>query len=312
VLPLLDPVLASPDAGVRRFGVEVLLRQPTDDRLKRLADRLGDPHPDVRARARQALHELAVKAEWKAAVLREGTRVLGGDDWRALEQAAILLAQLDHKPAADRLAGLLRHPRPEAFVAAAWALRALAVPDTPPKVLAHFEETYQAMLRAGPAAVRPDAPAVDRQLAQLAQLLGRAKHAPADGLLLRLVPPTADQGPNPAGPETRAAAAWALGWLHEGAADAAVAGLLAGRVRAVNPGDLEDPRVRWMSAVALGRLKAAGELPTLRKFYVDRKPSLDPVNNACGWAIERITGEKVPPPGVVERFRTDWFLVPVE
>ena len=43
--------------------------------------------------------------------------------WRALEQATILLAVLDHKPAAPRLVDLLRFERPEVFVAAAWGLR---------------------------------------------------------------------------------------------------------------------------------------------------------------------------------------------
>jgi hypothetical protein len=38
-------------------------------------------------------------------------------------------------------------------------------------------------------------------------------------------------------------------------------------------------------------MKAKGALGTLRKFYNAKKPSLDPVNNACGWAIEQITGE---------------------
>jgi HEAT repeat protein len=312
VLPLLDSVLASPDANVRRFGIEVLFRQPTEARLGVLADRLNDPHPEVRAKARETLRHLAAQPQWKSIVLREGTRILGGNDWRGLEQAAILLAQLDHKPAAQRLLTLLGHARPETFVAAAWALRVLAVPDTEPKVLAFFDDTYRRMLQSGPEAGRVGVPAeaVDRQLSQLGQMLGRAKHIPADGLLQRLIPPTVGKGRNPAGYETRAAAAWALGLIHEGT-PAPSAGALTGRVSAVNPGDVEDTRVRWMCAIALGRMKAADALPTLREFHRDKKPSRDVVNNACGWAIERITGEKMPPAGVVEEFRSDWFLVPV-
>src|SRR5262249_13957261 len=59
VFPLLDLVLASPDANVRGYGVEVLFRQPTNDHVRRLGDRLSDPHPDVRSRSRTALRELA-------------------------------------------------------------------------------------------------------------------------------------------------------------------------------------------------------------------------------------------------------------
>jgi hypothetical protein len=36
------------------------------------------------------------------------------------------------------------------------------------------------------------------------------------------------------------------------------------------------------------------------------------VSGACGWAIERITGEKALAPGVMEMVRLDWFLVPAK
>ena len=61
----------------------------------------------------------------------------------------------------------------------------------------------------------------------------------------------------------------------------------------------EDYRVRWMSAVTLGRMRAANQLPALRRFYPALKPSLDQVNNACGWAIQQLTGEPMPPPGEI-------------
>jgi hypothetical protein len=91
-----------------------------------------------------------------------------------------------------------------------------------------------------------------------------------------------------------------------------VAAVLAGRVAAVRPFDLEDDRVRRMAAVTLGRMKAAGALPTLREFYREKKPTLDRVANACGWAVERITGEVVPPPGTVELIQRNWFLTPAD
>ena len=59
-------------------------------------------------------------------------------------------------------------------------------------------------------------------------------------------------------------------------------------------------------------MKARGAEPVLRQFYPDRKPTLDQVSNACGWALERITGEKVPPAGVVEVNQVDWFLTPTD
>jgi len=145
----------------------------------------------------------------------------------------------------------------------------------------------------------------DRQLSQLAELFGAARYRPAEPVLRPLVR-------SGGGPETRAAACWALGYLNEGKPDAALTAAFAGRVAAVVPGDLEDERVRWMSAIALGRMKAAEALPALRKFCPDGKLSRDPVNNACGWAIARITGVPLPPPGTIEVPQRVWFLTSVK
>jgi len=302
VLPLLDAVLASPDAAVRGFGVEALARRPTAAHVRFLADRLSDAHPAVRGRARQALRDLTV--EWKVAVIREGERVLAGTDWRGLEQATLLLAGQDHRPAAARFVELLRHERSEVFTTAAWGLRRLAVPDTLAPALGFFEERYRRLVTPS----TTDA-AADVQLSHLAQFFGRAKYAPADAALGKLVPKASPKG-NPAGPEARAAAAWALGLLHEGAAPPQLVGVLEGRLNAVNPGDLEDERVRRMAAVSLGRLRAG--VPALRRFYTENGPSLSPVNNACGWALERIAGERYPAPGTLTLTARDWFLVPLD
>jgi hypothetical protein len=138
-------------------------------------------------------------------------------------------------------------------------------------------------------------------------MFGEGKYAPAEAALRGIVPPK-----TPAGFETRAAACWALGLLHEGKAVPELSGMLAGRLAAVNPFDVEDARVRRMSAISLGRMRAKDGLPTLREFYTDGKPSLEAVNNACGWAIEQITGEKMPPPGIVRAPQLGWFLVPLD
>src|SRR5262245_47098800 len=141
ISPLLAQMLASPDANVRGLGVTALLRLPADTNIRRLGDRLVDPHPNVRLLARRALRELASRPEWRTAVTREGMRVLADPDWRGQEQAAILFALIDHKAAVGRLVELLPAARPEVFVAAAWALRQLAVSDTLPEILKYFERS---------------------------------------------------------------------------------------------------------------------------------------------------------------------------
>jgi HEAT repeat protein len=311
-LPVLESALASPDANVRRHGVQILFLQPSEAHFRMLGDRLNDPHPDIRVQARKSMETLASKREWHDIVIQEGVRRLGGSDWRGLEQAAILLAQLQHKPASKRLIELLPHARGEVFVAAAWGLRQLAVPETLPAALSYFDAQYKQMLAKGPSGDRPPGlqDAVDQQLMLLGQFFGQGRHMPADASLQRLIPAT---GPNnPAGPEARAAAVWALGWLHEGKPVQALTSALVGRLNAIRPFDVEDHRVRQMCAIALGRMKAIDSIGMLREFYMAKEPSLDMVGNACGWAIEHITGEKVPPPGKIEIVQRNWFLVPTD
>jgi HEAT repeat protein len=300
VNPLLDRVFASLDAKVRGFGVETLFLQPTDANLKRLGDAMSDVHPDVRSKSRHSLRELAAAPEKRLPVIREATRILSSNDWRGQEQAAILLAQLDHKPAAGRMLELLNSGRGEPCVAAAWGLRKLARPDTLPPILEYFRRTVEYGRTAGRRKL-PQA-AVDQQLSQLAQFMGQSRYKPADAVLPNLIGPEVE-----AGSETRIAAIWALGWIHAGKPVPELVESFVGRIMAILT---DDPRVRAMSAVALGLMRAEEALPTLRGFYRDKQPSFDLVNNACGWAIQQMTGLVVPD-ATVGRAQLNWFLAPV-
>jgi HEAT repeat protein len=309
VIPLADGLLASPDPGLRGLGIAALRREPAADRLKPLADRLDDRHPDVRVAAREALREVAGRAQLRPAVLAEASRILAAESWRGQEQAAILVARLGHRPAAGRLVELLTAARPEVYITAAWALRTLDVPETLPAVLRHVEAEVARQLAGTPADGR-DAPTglVEHQLSQLNQFLGTRKYAPADTVLREFVPKRTEK----LGPEARAAGIWALGLLHEGKADDRLAAALEGRLRDIGSIPPEDDRCRRMSALTIGRLKAAGPLPALREFAHDRKPAFDMVANACAWAIERITGEPVPPAETFRRAQLDWFIRPLD
>jgi HEAT repeat protein len=309
LVPGLGDLLASTDARVRSLGVEVLQRQPTGEHVRLLGDRLDDPDPDVRVRARGALEELAGNAGLREDVLATATRVLGGRPWRGLEQAALLAARLDHKPAAGRLVELLTSDRPEVLVTAAWALRRLDVPDTLPGVQAYVEAELGRVLGHTRLPGRKDVPGeiIDHQLSQLNQFLGRRKYAPADGVLRRFIP----KAPEP-GHESRSAAVWALGRIHEGKPVPDLAGAFEARLNDVTSIPPEDSRVRWQSAVALGRLTARDALPSLRRFNPSGEPSSEPVSNACGWGIAQITGEAMPAPRPIRKAALDWFLHPAD
>jgi hypothetical protein len=48
----------------------------------------------------------------------------------------------------------------------------------------------------------------------------------------------------------------------------------------------------------------------LRKHNPSGRPSGEPVNNACGWAISQITGEAMPAPETQRVMQRAWFLSP--
>src|SRR5262249_40589674 len=107
LVPAVEYLLASSDPTLRSIGVDVLFQRSTAKHLGLLADRLDDLHIDVREKARRHLHDLAAKKNLRDAVIAEAGRLLGGRQWRGLEQATVLLTLLDHKPAATRFVALL-------------------------------------------------------------------------------------------------------------------------------------------------------------------------------------------------------------
>ncbi|MCI0681443.1 MAG: hypothetical protein L0Y71_05000 [Gemmataceae bacterium] len=300
VVASLGHLLAHADANLRSLAVDVLARRPSEPHIRLLADRLDDLDVETRLKARQALLRLAEMQALRGQVVAETARMLAKGQWRALEQAAIVLARLDHKPAAKRFVELQTHQRLEVRVATAWGLRNVAVPATLPEVTQLVDREWKRL--SNPPASSRELEMVDHQLSQLIQFLGRQKHQPADPLLRRFIPKRGDLA------EARSAAVWALGMIHEGKPAADLTKRLEGRLMDTTGIPPEDSRVRWMAAVALGRMNAKTALPSLRQQYTDGEPSLNMVNNACGWAIARITGEKMPKPKTIHRVERDWFL----
>jgi HEAT repeat protein len=316
VSPVLEAVQTSPDAGVRGFGVQALHSQPSAENIRALGTRLSDVHPEVRIRARMALADLAAK--WRPDVIDAGERALAGLDWRGQEQAAILLGKLGHKAAATRLVELLNSNRSEVLMAVGWALRELAVPETLPRVLDHVRVRHSNMIRfgsdAGLSGVSPEA--LDLHLSHLIQFLGRSRHEPAGVVLrpmvTRFLKPGMPPVFTPVGPEARAATIWSLGLINEGKPDEALVSLIEARLTGDGAMGRDDPRVRRMAAISLARLKAKKSLEVLREFAFGTAPDTDIVVNACRWAVGHLTGEPVPPAGVVEVKQRNWFLTPLK
>jgi HEAT repeat protein len=213
----------------------------------------------------------------------------------------LLLGKLDHEAAASRLIELLTFDRAETRVAAAVALRWLAVEATFAPMLAHAQALTEKALQDGHQAL-PEG----RQLVEIFQLFGLRDYRASEPLLRRFIPKQrALYG------AARGAAIWAIGRYHENdPSDAPLAASLAERLSDLSPFDPEPTEVRLASAIAIGRMKAASELEALRGFFDATRD--DVVSRACRWSIMRITGESLPPPISPGRQYSDWFLKPID
>jgi hypothetical protein len=303
-LVLLIPQLsANSDASVREGCIEGFRRSPALGPLPLVADLMDDPHPRARASARKALAEVAKKADFREAILSQAKRWLATESWRALEQATILMVDLDYKAAAPRLVKLLRFERPEVFIAAAWGLRKLAVPETLPDQLQEIERRLADASKRGTFRVDDY---FDEQLAHLCESLGWAKYEPAVPTLRRFIPKRMLMV---FGPKCRIAAIWALGRdLEKNPPESLVQELL-DRITDIEPRSPEDMGVRTMCAISLGRMKAKAAFDDLNGDRPMQKTAV-PFTNACAWALEQITGKPQPIAEGERAFQMGWFLEP--
>jgi HEAT repeat protein len=296
LFPLAPQASKHSDVNIRQVGVRALLLLADIPSIETMTPLLDDPNPSLRRSVAKGMFDLAQKPALRQAVIIAAEHASNSDSWRALEQGALLVGHLDHKPAATRMVELLKHRRHEVAVSSAWALRQFKVPETFPAVLAHAQSQHQRHLT-------PETPFHERvviysQDSQLFQMFGEIRMVEADPLLRQYIPKALGLG------DARPAACWGLGKIHEGKAPADLAALFAGRVADVNSMPPEIDSVRLMCAVGLGRMKAESELPTLRRF--SREGSQVAV--ACWWSIHLLTGE-IPPKIERGNFQVmGWFL----
>ena len=302
-LPIAKASLGSRDAGLRRAAATIVARPADRDTVDLLGPLLADRNASLRRFITEQLVAVSRDDVLREAVAEQATKMLAGDDWRGMEQAELVVGSLDHEPAAARLVELLRHPREEVAVTAAWALRKLQVADAFGPMLARAEEIERLTLAETPV------PFGDRQACQLHQAFGEAGYRAAEPLLRRHL-----SGPTPKGPDrpesARAAAVWALGLFFEEEPDPGLANLLVGRLADEESTPPELPLVRRMAAVALGRMKAAEQLLALREWAA-RAGVNSEIGYACFWSIERLTGEPIPAIPSQSRAVTGWFLEPL-
>ncbi|MBC8870311.1 MAG: HEAT repeat domain-containing protein [Planctomycetes bacterium] len=301
ILPLAESALTKGDVNVRWPVAKTLVARPTATSLTLLGDLMADPHPKLRVFVTDSLYDLAETPELHPQVVQQGERMLHDERWQALEQSLRLLGRLDREDQSDRFIELVKHQRTEVYVTAAWGLRHLAVDRTRAPLLEFAQQRHDNVQKG----TVPASPGVLEQLVQLFQYFGQAKYEPAEPLLRTFVPKgSADL-------DTRAAAIWALGYIHQDKPDTELVKALEARIRDVDSMPPEDDLARRMSAVAIGRMKAREALNTLQKFR-DQDGVGSEVGYACAWAIEQITGETFEEPATPIGYYGNFFLEPLK
>jgi len=300
ILPLAEPALAKGDVNVRFAVAKALVARPSATTLAMLGGLMGDLNPKLRTFAANSLFDLAESPELRPQVVQQGVRMVQDDRWQALEQSLWLLGKLDHEEESDRFIELLRHDRPEVYVTAAWGLRKLAIDETLAPLLKFAQQRDKEIKEAtGLFDVEYFV-----QLIQIFEFFGQKKHTPADSFLRTFVPKESSDT------EARAAAIWALGYIHEGKPDTKLVQALEGRIQDTEGMMPEYDLVRRMSVVAIGRMRAEEALPTLGT-YSEPGGIQTEVGYACAWAIEQMTGKSFKKPVPRKGYYGDFFLEPI-
>jgi len=313
VWPMSAKLLRSDDATLRLIGAKAATIEGSAQAISTLAPMLDDLSPVVRTFVRDAMIQFDKVAALSPLVRDLATKHLQGSSWRAIEQAAIILGKVDHESSSPRLIELLAHKRGEVRMASIIALRRIALTDAAQldAIVTHTGKEADVWLATMKRAMeQTHLPFIvngekDRELAQLLQLLGLARHMPAQKLMERFVPKKSGFWT-----EARSAAIWSIGLLYEDKANDHFTKEFVARLSDLNPNDPELLGVRRMAAVSLGRMKGQGGVKGLEVFYELERTSRQ-VGGACRWSLMRIKGIELPPLPARETTESGWFIQPL-
>ncbi len=318
--PIMERTITSPDSKVRQRTAELLFAQRAPQSVRLLARLLGDPHPELRRTVRESLIELAEDEKLDPLVRKQTMRVLGGKQPLAMEQALMVVAALDHEPAAQRAVTLLASPVPRVSITAGWALRRLAVPETAPAMLQRVRKETEASLARSKKKESIDAQQFNEiceQLHHLIEGLGVMRYRPAAALLADYLPkPPLVLDPLNVPQETvreanvRAGAVWALGQIYERSAPPKLVDLLLGRLTDQDLANPESNLVQQMAAVSLIEMKAEPVIEVLEKL-AEEDASPNTLGRTAVILLARVRNETPPPFEPLTVQQRGWFLEPL-
>jgi HEAT repeat protein len=224
-------------------------------------------------------------------------KVLAIDAPRGLEQASLVVGGIDHKPAADRLLELLKHPDAEVMITAAWALRRILVPETAKPIFEKVKADTEKSMIPLPLNTAYDMDALNamyKQHEHLLEALALLRHREAESLLIlffptppiRLCPPDIRLDTVWVNP-LRLRAIWALGKIFENDPKLNVVQALLERFE--QPDSAE---VNAGCAITLGRMQAKTVIPRLQKEFKEGN-EYSVIAYGAAWGVSRMTGEPI-------------------
>lgn len=301
ILHLAEGALRNADSRVRQAAVRACDLRPDAERLTAMAPLLADDHPKVRETVCSSFCRLAADPQFNESIRSLSMGILAGDQWRGQIQATLVLGTLGHDPAGNRMVELLKSPRADVRIHAAWGLRKLEIPETIPAILSEINHLTEARRKG-------IVPGVDEQVAHLLEACARMKVMEASDIFLMYVQKEPVPGDNIL---CRCAASWGLGHLYEGSANEAISEVLIERV----VDDADQPReldiVKHMAVLSLARMKAVQEASSL-KASLSLHPPASALDVATRWAFHELTGEKLPDPEIPRLPDGRWFLDPAD
>lgn len=295
----IDRFASSRDVGLRFACARSMIATDKLTRIQTLASMLDDENPTLRREVAAGLVKLGSVPGLRDQVLSRVVAVLAQDSWRGCEQAAVVLAKLNHAPAGPRMVELLAHERGEVKVATAWGLTQLRIGELLPDMLERAQFVYDGF-RTGK--LNQSMPGLVDQITHLFIAMGDQRYSPAEPLMRAYLPKDISLGVH-----SRAAAAWALGMIHEDDPQEDLITVMLERLNDTQSLQPEMSEVRQMCAVSMGRMRAETAIASLRKNAGSEAiPS-----RACDWAIEQLTGESVPVFPSRQSEISGWFLSPI-
>ena len=288
------------DPTLRAEWARAAAATPSSESIDTLASSLADPDVDIRGIARDALIHFSEEEALHAQVRRVIASAVHGDDWRSLEQAALIIGVLGIEEHADRLVELLAYDRPETRLAAAGALCRLNVDSAFPAILTRIRTLSELALESGS---QPQAyNAIARESTQLLMAIGQRRYEPAADVLRRYIPKHSGFDGM-----ARGAAIYALGRIYENNEQSDLTELFRDRLADDAPIDPESVYVRRFAAIGLGRMRTANGLTTLKDFY-SAEEQITSVAGACRWALMQIEPSELPPLKPIVEHLNGYFM----